>query len=591
MKANSEASGLKPIGKPATLALADLTPSPGNRSIPKDDELKGLASSIRNVGLLYPIIVRRDDDQEGRYRIVAGERRWRAMRMLRLESAPCVVLSQNEDGGQAEIVRVVENHQRRNLEPLEEAAAVRGLLDLGLDPETVSRSLGRSRAWVARRASLTELTEAWLAEIRNHDSRIATWPPSHLEVISRFPAETQDRMLDQFRYSWQRNVPGFRDLVGLTGQFLHVLSAAPWKLEDDTLCPEAGACGACPKRSSHMPDLFAGDLDAEEGKTTRGDQCLDADCWSAKAAVFLNRKAGDLRREHAGLVLLNNSNDEGEDGAALEDTFQTEVLNASEVAASRKSDENAVPALVVNGPGLGRVRWVQPVHSPRGDEKKGGNGNGSNGGGAPAVPGYPIPERTIEQKREPYDRRRRQVVIDAVRDRLNTLYGAESAGAALALEGGATLARNGMAVRGVFLLTMLLNERGWRNQADPTGLCVKDGPAWDELARLRNHDLGTGETRESVMAMVWSLIRLALNCLRSRLALGPYEKENTPPYLEAEILCAMLGLDIGALRAEAARTVPYAKAWRDEAQDGWAGTEDQTGEREEMAAVAGSESQ
>ena len=294
MKANAEAQSLKPIGKPATLALVDLTPGPGNRSIPKDSDLKGLASSIKTVGLLYPIIVKPDPETKGLYHIVAGERRWRAMKMLRLESAPWVVLSDKEDEAQAEVVRVVENHQRRNLEPLEEAAAVRGLLDIGLEPEAVARSLGRSRAWVARRASLTELSERWLTEIKNPESRISAWPPSHLEVISRFPAEVQDRMLDEWRQSWQWSVPGFHDLVELTGQFLHVLSAAPWKVGDETLCPEAGACSVCPKRSSHTPDLFAGELDAGDAKSPPGDRCLDAKCWALKAEVFLSHKAESL---------------------------------------------------------------------------------------------------------------------------------------------------------------------------------------------------------------------------------------------------------------------------------------------------------
>ena len=89
MKANAEAKSLKPIGKPATLALADLTPSPGNRAIPNDDELKGLASSIKTVGLLYPINVKPDPETKGLYHIVAGERRWRAIKMLKLESASC----------------------------------------------------------------------------------------------------------------------------------------------------------------------------------------------------------------------------------------------------------------------------------------------------------------------------------------------------------------------------------------------------------------------------------------------------------------------------------------------------------------------
>ncbi len=584
MKANAEAKSLKPIGKPATLALADLTPSPGNRAIPKDDELKGLASSIKTVGLLYPIIVKPDPESKGLYHIVAGERRWRAMKMLKLESAPCVILSGKEDEAQAEVIRVVENHQRRNLEPLEEAAAVRGLLDIGLEPEAVARSLGRSRAWVARRASLTELSERWLTEARNPETKISEWPPSHLEVISRFPADVQDRMLDQMNGNWRWNVPGFRDLVETTGQFLRVLSAAPWKASDETLCPEAGACNVCPKRSSHTPDLFEGEMDAEESKSPPGDQCLDAQCWRRKADLFLTRKAEDLRKEHPEAVLLNNGE---QDGVDLEETFQTEVLNASEVATSRKSDGNAVPALVVNGPGLGRVKWVQPVHqSGTAESHASRTDRATEANQAPA-------EKTVQEKRKPYDKRRRQIVIEAVKIKLEALAAESDLARIGDIEGGSALARKGLTVKTLVLLAALLSEHGWRNHAQNGSIgTMPDGLDWESLSGLKNHETGTGETREAVQRLCWELIRLALGREASRLSVAPGEMNNHAHYAEAEILCTMLGFDLAALRAEAATAIPYAKAWKDEVEDDWAapgGSEDETDE-EEAVAVNGNES-
>ncbi len=581
MKANAEAKSLKPIGKPAALALANLVPSPGNRAIPKDDELKGLASSIRTVGLLYPIIVKLDPDQEDVYRIVAGERRWRAMKMLKLEFAPCVVLSDKDDEAQAEIVRVVENHQRRNLEPLEEAAAVRGLLDIGLEPEAVARSLGRSRAWVARRASLTELSERWLEECRNPQGKVATWPPSHLEVISRFPADVQDRILDQWRQNWQWSVPGFRDLVELTGQFLQVLSAAPWKHDDESLCAEAGACCVCPKRSSHTPDLFEGELDATDGKLAAGDRCLDAKCWTLKAEIFLSRKAVELRREHPELVLLNNGNDSRDDGTDLEETFQTEVLNASDVATSRKSDGNAVPALVVNGPGMGRIKWVQPVHSI---SRATTETNGASATGTAPV------EKTPEEKRKPYDKRRRQIVIDAVKAKLEAIAAETDRTKAAEHEGGPELTAKGLLVKTLALLAKLLSDRGWRSQIYDGSAALPEAFVWDDLSSLKNHETGTGETREAVLALCWTLLRMAVSKLSSRLNVAPGEINNQPHYDEAETLCTMLGFNLEGLRAEAAVTIPYAKAWRDQVEDEWAGTKPETSEGAEVVAVNGSES-
>jgi len=556
---NDKATAPRPIGKAATLSLDALVPSASNREARKDEDLRGLATSIRTVGLIYPLVVRPDAEQEGVYRIIAGERRWRAMKILKLESAPCIVLSAKEDEASAEVLRVVENHQRRNLAPLEEAAAVRGLLDLGLEPEAVARSLGRSRAWVARRASLTELSERWLVEVRNEESKISTWLPSHLEVISRFPADVQDRIRDQWGSQWQWNVPAFRDLVDATGQFLHILAAAPWKPEDETLSPEAGACNVCPKRSSHAPDLFAGELDSQGGKTPPGDRCLDFQCWGRKAELFLTRKAEELRKEHPELILLNNGEQNGVD---FEEAFQTEVLNAPDVAPSRKSDGNAVPALVINGPGLGRVKWVQPVHDEAPTTAKSGRKDASSNGDSG--------EKSIEEKRKPYDKRRRQIVIEAVKAKLETLAAEIYLDKALDLEGGCALAAKGLAVKTLALLAALLSDRGWLHHVQDGPLALPEGFVWNDLNALQNHQIGLADSREAALQLCWDLLRLVVSRLAVRLSVSPGEPTNEPHYAEVQTLCEMFDFDLIALRAQAASTIPYAKLWCNEVTDDWA---------------------
>ena len=232
----------KPIGEPAVLALADLTPGLANREVRVDEDLKALAKSIGEVGLIYPIVVKADPEEKGRYRIIAGERRWRALKHLKLEAAPCIVVEDEEDSVRSEVLGVVENHQRRNLTPLEEASAVRALLDAGYEPAAVARSLGRSRAWVARRSSLTELSECWLVEAKNPESKISEWPPSHLETIARFPQDVQDRMLEHWSETWGSNIPTLRDLEAVTGRYVRLLGSAPWKLEDGgmVVAPRSG---------------------------------------------------------------------------------------------------------------------------------------------------------------------------------------------------------------------------------------------------------------------------------------------------------------------------------------------------------------
>lgn len=553
---------LRPIGKPAILPLEALVPNPANRgrgSARQHEDLKSLATSIKTVGLIYPLVVQADPDQEGIYRIVAGERRYRAMKSLNLESAPCIVLSAREDAATAEVLQVVENHQRRNLDPLLEAADVRHLLDLGLDIQTISRSLGRSRSWVARRASLTELSERWLEAARDPQNRISAWPPSHLEVISRFPAEVQDHLLDEWNSSPQWSLPALSELVGWTGQYLHVLSAAPWDLDDAILCPEAGACVACPKRSSHTPDLFASELDSDNGKTPPGDRCLDFQCWNRKATLFLTRRAETLRQEHTDLILLNNGEDSGVD---LEEAFQADVWRRDEVITGRKSDDNVVPALVVNGPGLGRVKWVQAAHES-----------------APSVSTHradlmgdtaTVAEKTPEEKRKPYDRRRKQIVIDAVKTRLEALAAESNLVKAAEHEGGEALVSKGLLTKTLVLLAALLEEYGWRRFIRQGAFTLPEGFVWEDLHGFKNHEIGSGESRDAALSLAWNLLRTAVNVLAGRLAVGPGESNNDAHYAEAEVLASMFQFDLAALRAEAAAAVPYAKLWKDQVVDDWA---------------------
>jgi len=141
------------IGKHTNLVLDSLIPRKSNIKIKEDDHLRGLATSITEVGLIYPIIVKPDAEQEGFYRIIVGQRRWQALKLLKMKFAPCIVISANEHDGKAQAIHVVENHQRKNPDPFEEAGALRGLLNNGLELEAVARLLGSSRAWVSRRVS------------------------------------------------------------------------------------------------------------------------------------------------------------------------------------------------------------------------------------------------------------------------------------------------------------------------------------------------------------------------------------------------------------------------------------------------------
>jgi ParB family transcriptional regulator, chromosome partitioning protein len=140
-------------------------PNPRQPRAEFDEEaLQGLAASIREVGLLQPIVVR--ETPEGKYELIAGERRWRACRLAGLTQIPAIVRPTGDDS--LLIDALVENIQREDLDPLEEAAGFRQLVDdFGATHEEVARRVGRSRAAVTNALRLLSLAPEVQARIRS----------------------------------------------------------------------------------------------------------------------------------------------------------------------------------------------------------------------------------------------------------------------------------------------------------------------------------------------------------------------------------------------------------------------------------------
>ncbi len=118
--------------------------------------LEALAESVRDTGVLQPVLVR--PRPGGRYELVAGERRWRAAKLAELETVPALVRAR-EDSASLELA-LVENMVREDLNPIEEARACAGLVEeLGLTREEVGRRIGRSRVAVSNLLRLLELPD------------------------------------------------------------------------------------------------------------------------------------------------------------------------------------------------------------------------------------------------------------------------------------------------------------------------------------------------------------------------------------------------------------------------------------------------
>lgn len=120
-----------------------------------EEKLKDLANSIKENGVIQPLIIRKA--QNG-YELVAGERRWRAARIAEIKKVPCII--RNFDEKQNMIVAIIENMQRENLDPIEEALGLNEMIKrFEFTQEQVSNALGKSRAYIANSLRLLKLPE------------------------------------------------------------------------------------------------------------------------------------------------------------------------------------------------------------------------------------------------------------------------------------------------------------------------------------------------------------------------------------------------------------------------------------------------
>ena len=175
----AEAQGRRGLGRGLSALLGEASPHGGvetdggstDRELPiellrrnpdqprryfDEAELSGLAESIRERGVLQPIIVRPAPEAAGEYQIVAGERRWRAAQRAGLDVVP--VLVRNYGDAEVAEIGVIENVQRADLNPVEEAQGYRTLMDrFGRTQEAVAKTVGKSRSHVANALRLLNL--------------------------------------------------------------------------------------------------------------------------------------------------------------------------------------------------------------------------------------------------------------------------------------------------------------------------------------------------------------------------------------------------------------------------------------------------
>lgn len=181
------------------LPIQKVEPNPNQpRKAFDPEELQALADSITLHGVIQPLTVRRMDN--GFYQIIAGERRWRAARLAGLQEVPAVVIDADDE--KATELALIENLQRQDLNPVEEAMGYRRLLDeYGMTQEKAAERVGKSRPAVANALRLLALPEDLLKMVA--DGRLT---PGHARAVLTLKTEKQQRDAAQKIASLQLSV-------------------------------------------------------------------------------------------------------------------------------------------------------------------------------------------------------------------------------------------------------------------------------------------------------------------------------------------------------------------------------------------------
>lgn len=289
------------------LPLSQLSESRTNprKSFPQD-AMRDLTASVKEHGVLVPLLVRPIPSTGVLlWEIVAGARRYRAAKAAGLNVVP--TLSRSMTDRQAVEAQVIENLQRADLHPIEEARGYRTLMsEHGYTVEQLATAVHKSEAYIYGRLKLCDLPKGAVQLFEQ-----GLLDASRALLVARIPVlELAEKAAREIAYGdWivrrygkkeppehDRDPMSFREAKEhIQREYMLRLKDAPFLTSDASLVPSAGSCTSCPKRTGHSQTLF-GDVDSKD------ELCTDPSCFEAKTKWHVERRAAQVR-ERGGEVL------------------------------------------------------------------------------------------------------------------------------------------------------------------------------------------------------------------------------------------------------------------------------------------------
>jgi ParB family chromosome partitioning protein len=319
-----------------------------------ETKLAELADNIKQYGVLQPILLRpAPSAASDRFELVAGERRYRASKRAGRDTIPATVRELTDS--QCLEIQLIENGQRDDVHPLDEARGYARLMQLEPETdtvETIAAKMGKSAAFISGRLRLVQLIPE--AQQAFYEAKLSV---THALEIARLQPNDQRRALQEC-FPQHRNANAIlkdkkaeaitvRELRAWVEREIHLdLTHAPFDPQDETLLPAAGACARCPKRTGSDPLLFP--------EVRHKSTCTDRECYRLKIEALVQIRVKPLEAEGEKPLRVSQAASWQTNGHAKDVLHEGEYRKAS-----RKGEcPNAKPAILIDGRGAGTVLYI-----------------------------------------------------------------------------------------------------------------------------------------------------------------------------------------------------------------------------------------
>lgn len=261
-----------------------------------ENALRELSQSIKEYGILQPVLVRPTNDKEEgfeQFELVCGERRYRAAILAGLEDIPVNIRVLTDD--EAFELQIVENLERKDVHPLDEADAFKKMLNSGkYTIADIAAKMAKAESFIAQRLKLVDLIEDVRADfIAGH------FGIGHAILIARCDEYKQLDIYKEAKPWKETDFPNYgtvKELKETIEADSVDLEGAPFDLTD-SLLNDTCACNICPKRSGANPILFSDMQDV--------DKCFDEKCFDEKTVAFIEKEVTKIINEGQNIVMLS----------------------------------------------------------------------------------------------------------------------------------------------------------------------------------------------------------------------------------------------------------------------------------------------